>query len=114
MSKFLTGALLGLAVGLLVAPEKGEETREAIADTAEKWKDKFNRMVGRAGARVDDLKNILADKVEGLSDEAHEKIQKILDAAGDKAESVANKAGNAANSGGGQRSNQGQAQGGNA
>lgn len=78
MSRFMTGALLGLAVGLLIAPEKGEDTRDAIADTAEKWKDKFNRLVGRAGARLDDLKSMLGNEIEGLSEDARNKIQKIL------------------------------------
>ena len=35
-SRFLAGALAGLVVGLLIAPEKGAELRSDIADTAGK------------------------------------------------------------------------------
>lgn len=79
MSKFMTGALLGLAVGLLIAPEKGEETRDAIADTAASWRDKFNRLIGRAGARADDLKALLGKEIEGVSEEVRSRILSILD-----------------------------------
>ena len=51
MSRFMTGLLMGVGIGLLLAPEKGEDTRESIAETAGNLKDKFNRLVGRAGAR---------------------------------------------------------------
>jgi|GEM_PF-584127 len=110
MSKFMTGALLGLAVGLLVAPEKGEETRDAIADTAEKWKDKFNRLVGRAGARLDDLKDMLGNEIEGLSDDARNKIQKILDEAGTAANKNTGGGPAASGNGGNNRGGQGPAQ----
>src|ERR1043165_7906702 len=68
MNKFLTGALLGLVAGLLIAPQKGEELREDLADTADKWKDKFNRLVGRAETSLDDLKMFLDKNIDGLSD----------------------------------------------
>ena len=53
MNRFLTGALLGLVAGLLIAPQKGEDLREDIVDAADRWKDKFNRMVGRAETNLD-------------------------------------------------------------
>jgi len=38
MSKtsFITGAFLGLAAGLLLAPQKGEDLREDLTDKAKK------------------------------------------------------------------------------
>jgi gas vesicle protein len=79
MSRFMTGLLMGVGIGLLLAPEKGEDTRESIAETANNLKDKFNRLVGRAGARIDDLKDLLEDEVEGLSDDVRSRIRTILD-----------------------------------
>lgn len=82
MSRFMTGLLLGVGIGLLLAPEKGEDTREALADTAESWKNKINRMVGRAGAKVEDLKKLLDTEVSGLSDEVRNRIRTMLDEEG--------------------------------
>lgn len=79
MAKFTVGLLAGIAVGLLIAPEPGEETRHNIAETATKWRDQFNKLLGRAGAQLDDLKTMLAGEIEGLSGDAKDKIQKILD-----------------------------------
>jgi len=82
MSRFMTGLLMGVGIGLLLAPEKGEDTRESIAETAGNLKDKFNRLVGRAGAHLDDLKGLLENEVDGLSDDVRSRIRTILDEAG--------------------------------
>ncbi|MDR3679162.1 MAG: YtxH domain-containing protein [Flavipsychrobacter sp.] len=78
-SKFFAGALVGLVAGLLIAPEKGEEMREDIAVNAEKWKKKLNKMLGKTGAELDDLKRLLGEEVEGLSDDVRHRILNILD-----------------------------------
>ena len=82
MAKFMTGLLMGVGIGMLLAPEKGEDTRESIAETAGNLKDKFNRLVGRAGAHIDDLKGMLENEVSGLSDEVRTRIRTILDQEG--------------------------------
>ena len=47
---FLTGLGIGTALAVLFAPQSGEETREWIADTAER-KSKVLRRVGRRSFR---------------------------------------------------------------
>jgi len=78
----MTGLLLGVGIGLLLAPEKGEDTREAIADTAENWKNKWEKLLGKAATKVDDLKLLLAKEVSGLSDDVRNRILTILDEEG--------------------------------
>ena len=78
-SRFMAGAIIGLVTGLLIAPKRGEELREDIADTAEKWTDKFNRMVGKTGAQLEDLKDLLGKEINGLSDDVRHRIMTILD-----------------------------------
>ena len=80
--KFMTGLLLGVGIGLLLAPEKGEDTREAIAETADQWKTKWNKLMGKAGAKVDDLKALLGKEMEGLSEDVRNRILTILDEEG--------------------------------
>src|ERR1043166_5314572 len=79
MARFLTGVLIGVGIGMLLAPEKGSDTRESIAESATGLRDKFNRLVGRAGARVDDLKSMLENEIEGVSDDVRSRIRTILD-----------------------------------
>ncbi|HYD20100.1 MAG TPA: YtxH domain-containing protein [Flavipsychrobacter sp.] len=81
MNRFLTGALLGLVAGLLIAPQKGEDLREDIVDAADRWKDKFNRMVGRAETNLEDLKGLLDREVDGLSEDVRHRILTIIDEA---------------------------------
>lgn len=79
MNKFLAGALVGVAIGLLIAPEKGEDMRNDIADSADKLRDKFNKLVGKASTTVDDLKAFLEKNIDGLSDDVKYRILTILD-----------------------------------
>ena len=85
MSKFMVGALCGLVVGLLIAPEKGEDLRNDLADTADKWKSRLNKLAGRAETNLDDLRALLERDVDGLSEDLKHRILTILDDATDMA-----------------------------
>lgn len=54
---FLGGALAGTVVGLLLAPEKGKDTREKITDAVDDFLKKHNIKLARkeVGDLVDDI-----------------------------------------------------------
>jgi gas vesicle protein len=87
-SKFFAGALVGLVAGLLLAPEKGEDLRNDIADSADKWKKKLYRAAGKTGAELDDLRDMLEDEVAGLSDDVRHRLLTILDESGKSAKNI--------------------------
>lgn len=93
-SKFLAGALLGLVAGLLLAPDKGETTRQNLADSAGKWRDKLNELSGRAGLDLEDLRVYLDRNIEGLSNDVKHRILTILDEATDNIYTPKSRVGN--------------------
>lgn len=78
-SRFIAGALVGLVAGLLLAPEKGEDMREELSETAQKWKKKFDRLAGKTGPELEDLRNMLNEEIVGISDDVRHHILTMLD-----------------------------------
>ncbi|RYZ55060.1 MAG: YtxH domain-containing protein [Sphingobacteriales bacterium] len=81
MSKFLAGTLVGLVAGLLLAPDKGENTRENLMNTADKLKDRLNRLTGRSTTGIDELRDYLDQDIDGLTDDVRTRIHTILNEA---------------------------------
>jgi gas vesicle protein len=66
-SRLLTGFALGMVAGILLAPDRGEETRKKIARKGKELKSKFN-----------DLVDSLQDKYEDLREDVEEQSAAIL------------------------------------
>lgn len=62
LSAFVAGALGGALAGLLLAPEKGEETRMKLTEAVEDFCKKHNISLSRK--EVDDLVDDLKDVTE--------------------------------------------------
>jgi len=77
--KFTAGLLSGIAIGLLTAPARGEETRKKLTDTATAWKEKIDNLFGKGDTDLDELKNILENEATLLDLELRNRLLKLIE-----------------------------------
>ncbi|MFV0345006.1 MAG: YtxH domain-containing protein [Bacteroidales bacterium] len=53
----VAGAALGFVAGILLAPEKGEDTRKKIGDKAKHLKDEMDKKMEDVNRKIHDLKH---------------------------------------------------------
>jgi gas vesicle protein len=75
----LSGAVIGAAIGILYAPDKGEVTRDKLSKRAEDLKedldDRFDDLKDYVNETMSEMKEKLADVKEKVSD-VKERVQK--------------------------------------
>lgn len=76
---FVAGAAAGLTLGLLFAPEKGEDTRRKLKETVGDAVDSARARARLARMELDDLKAELKDQAEDLRDDVRMKIFERLE-----------------------------------
>ncbi len=76
---FIAGAAAGLTLGLLFAPEKGEETRRKLKETAGDAVDSIRNRAESAKTEIEELKAELKDRTEDLKDDVRMRIFERLE-----------------------------------
>ncbi len=81
---FLFGGFIGMVLGILYAPRKGEETRKKLKDTINDIKEKSQDTIEKVKDTIEDVK----DKAEELFQEGKEKVQEGKDMIDDAKEAI--------------------------
>ena len=76
---FVAGAAAGLTLGLLFAPEKGEDTRRKLKETVADATDSAKARARLARMELDNLKAELKDQAEDLKEDVRMKIFERLE-----------------------------------
>jgi gas vesicle protein len=74
-----TALASGVAIGVLLAPDCGVDTRKKMMDTAENIRKKIVGFAARSGHTIDDVKQMLSDEIEGLNPELKNRILQLLE-----------------------------------
>jgi gas vesicle protein len=77
----LSGLVAGVALGMLIAPDKGSETRAKISDKAQSFRKKLRNLRGTAVDELDELRDLFEHEVSGLQDDVRERVLNLINTA---------------------------------
>jgi gas vesicle protein len=85
----VAGLVAGAVAGLLSAPLSGSDTRRKIAVTTGKIKSRLSRLVGKATNELDELKDIVQNQADGLSEDVRHRLLKVIAASKESYKNIA-------------------------
>jgi len=62
----IAAATAGVIIGMLIAPEKGEDLRQNIKDTVSDWAKKLNNLASEGKDQLKNLKSTLSESVNEI------------------------------------------------
>ncbi|HQD10754.1 MAG TPA: YtxH domain-containing protein [Flavihumibacter sp.] len=68
LTAFATGLAVGAVLGVLFAPDKGENTRKKIADNGKKLSDSLREKVNEGKEKFAELRGNLQQKADAVKD----------------------------------------------
>ena len=74
----ISGVVAGAIVGLVLAPQSGEETRKQIVNSAKDLKKKLDKLTSKPLDNLDELQDVFKTEVTGLSDDVREKVLRLI------------------------------------
>ncbi|MDR3713679.1 MAG: YtxH domain-containing protein [Puia sp.] len=74
----LSGLVAGVAIGVLMAPAEGKETRQRIADTADSLKRKLRQLRGVTSDELDELRDIVEKETDGLKEDVRSRVLELI------------------------------------
>jgi gas vesicle protein len=72
----LGAAAAGVVVGLLIAPDKGSETRRKISEKTEDWRNQMNSLIQTGKDYVREVTGSVKNEAEGLKQEAENRYNR--------------------------------------
>ena len=82
-TKYILVTALGVAAVLLLTSDKANQMRQDLEETArknaKKLKNKLARINNGTSDTLEDLKHLLSNEIEGLSDDARSRIENIIE-----------------------------------
>ena len=69
LTALVAGAAIGIVTGVLLAPDKGSETRKKIKAKGKKFKDDVKKKFHKGKDKFDDLKEDIIQKVKEKAEE---------------------------------------------
>jgi gas vesicle protein len=73
----LGAAAAGVVVGLLIAPDKGSETRKKISQKTSDLRDKMGSLLQSGKDYLHDVAATMSDEAEGLKEDAATRYNKV-------------------------------------
>jgi hypothetical protein len=74
-----TALVSGVAIGVLLAPNCGSDTRRKVTETAENIRKRIMGFAMRSGHTVEDVKNLLNEDIEGLNPDLRNRILQLIE-----------------------------------
>ena len=77
----ITAAAAGAVIGMLFAPDKGNEIRSKVKKTANEWADELLNAIRRGKSQYQDAKDELRNKAYEMKGKAQQKVEDLADEA---------------------------------